>query len=872
VKGATLAPLRDESDSGSEEDSGLFSISDDDSDDDVYERVRQRRIAVASGSFEAEDKELSDALKGAEMSEKLELRIAELANGDEKAERDILIATAKMKGREKRDYELAGEARRKALGIVFRKELARLALPDVTDNLSTQSIPKESSESTKEILSNNSSLRDVSAQRNSFSLLLHTAYAITTSMEGNFGAGMESELLKSCENFGMDIRALQRLAYAKSLRAQERHSRRRPKNMMEQYDSDDESEQDEFSSEGDHDSEDVEDASPLRRGHDFFDDEWKGIAMPSFPPSVGKAFRVGGKIITDIPDDAPGDLNPTASGLMDVSGAIEIISKEREAMGEMRARSELYITVRLVLQVLAATAFERQQFISGNVKAETKMTRDEFSLGFKSSDHPTDKLLNAALIIMNPMGKVKSVGEHAELEELLKRLRVGALTIRNGSSEGGVPFRDEEGFVNDKRFPDKVAVVSPPPVFTASQYAGSPVNRLPLGGPGGIQALAGLSQGGAIGTIPSIIPITSEEANELAVELGYPPRDPVSGLALIPDKEAMLAASEYKKSLRRGGNAVAVERASAKSNHSALEASLSKDEGTMVDSLMESVEAEDKKRGGPLSSDIPRKPSLLPPGFRNWNEVVASSVGSPREKSVAAALASSQQAKLDSPIRAASDRSGQTPTPRAIRMASNITSSLTQLIAEGAVGPLALSEPKLYPCGLPVEVKEVSVTADFRTAFVRWSLPALAGVEERLATSDARSGVTGRPTPSVHAPLHEKFAAGMHLTSPTARALFMASSSARGARAAQVERAKRKPRPADAYKGFAALGGGVSTVISSIPQSAFLPSMVKGVEEALQRSAWGLRRAIADRLKLRFVPRLHFFLWEGKKRETNKLQ
>ena len=182
-------------------------------------------------------------------------------------------------------------------------------------------------------------------------------------------------------------------------------------------------------------------------------------------------------------------------------------------MGEMRARSELYITVRLVLQVLAATAFERQQFISGNVKAETKMTRDEFSLGFKSSDHPTDKLLNAALIIMNPMGKVKSVGEHAELEELLKRLRVGALTIRNGSSEGGVPLRDEEGFVNDKRFPDKVAVVSPPPVFTASQYAGSPVNRLPLGGPGGIQALAGLSQGGAIGTIPSIIPITSEEYN-----------------------------------------------------------------------------------------------------------------------------------------------------------------------------------------------------------------------------------------------------------------------------------------------------------------------------------------------------------------------
>ncbi len=101
------------------------------------------------------------------------------------------------------------------------------------------------------------------------------------------------------------------------------------------------------------------------------------------------------------------------------------------------------------------------------------------------------------------------------------------------------------------------------------------------------------------------------------------------------------------------------------------------------------------------------------------------------------------------------------------------------------------------------------------------------------------------------------------MTSPMARALLESTIvGPREARAAAVERARRKPTPAAAFEARGAVGGGVSP---RLQEASRLKGMVEGTSAALQKCAYDLRRAVAHRLGLRFVPRLHFFLWEGQR-------
>lgn len=468
---------------------------------------------------------------------------------------------------------------------------------------------------------------------------------------------------------------------------------------------------------------------------------------------------------------------------------------------------------------------------------------------------------------------------NGSMPAILKDVRI---SLRGWGGKGGEMVGEEGGEEEE----DEKYKVLPPIVFTAREKRGSPMNGVPIGGPGGIQALAGLSRGSALAGVnssttaspPPPIPISAEEATELAMELGYPPRDPSNpGLALVVDKEAASRIAAFKKEQRGGGGALAFNRAAKKSALEALEASLAPDEAAMSTALLDAVDAEDRARGGTLDG-TPRKTSLLPPGFRDWNEVVSTASASPRGKYQSNALAGMRQTTLDALIKPVKDGRIDATTPRAHRMGVNMMSTLCALLAEGSVGALAVREPHLFPAGLPLEVVEVSVTPDFRGATVRWTLPGLARLREK-----ERKGVTPPPPPTLpSAPistLTQALEAGEHLTSPHARALFARAAVARGERGAQVAKAHRKPKPKDAYSPGAVVGGGITPYLfpggKEVYNSSggggggkgggeeYLASQVTLAEAALERVAWGLRRTLAERLQLRFVPRLKFFLYEG---------
>lgn len=117
------------------------------------------------------------------------------------------------------------------------------------------------------------------------------------------------------------------------------------------------------------------------------------------------------------------------------------------------------------------------------------------------------------------------------------------------------------------------------------------------------------------------------------------------------------------------------------------------------------------------SGGAPR--SLLPPGYRSWAEVATALATKPKRLTKAKAqLAADQAAKLKLMIKPPTPRGGAPPSPRQVRVQAQVGRVLTALLARRAV-----RDPGLYPGGSPVEVTDVTVTADLRTAHVRWVLP-----------------------------------------------------------------------------------------------------------------------------------------------------
>ena len=822
-------------------------------------------------------------------------RIAVIAGGDAERESAIIAATEQRVAREARDAALAEGWRRTALDAALASELARLkafsAAPPAAE-LGPGSSSSSSSSKGDEGGGSTAPAPAASPAAAAAALLLRAAHAVLTSAgAAPSGAGREPQLLDACTSLGIDVGALQRLASA----------RRRGRLPAASTQLDEEGEAD--GSEGSGDSEGTEYSDGAELSDSGSDSAWSseeegsgsgsgrssgsgsdratrapriarapaqspedrlfaGISLPPLPASVGKSLRIGGTPIAQVPADAPGDLNPTSAEAPDTP-----TSFRRMAFTEVRARNELFIARRLLLQAISAQALEQgllsagaagsSSSSSGSITGSSDTEDDVYVLPPSTSTAPTrasaPSLPATAALSLPSLDSPETALLRAT--HLMLSLQGSPLLARGALNVGYLARRSPGD--PDALQPTKPWAQQP---HTVRQMQGGAVNRLPWGGPGGIHALSGLHNSNAAAstagsTSPPPLRISAKEANQLAVELGYPARDPATGLALVVTPQAALDTVLARKALRR----VPFDERSRASALAAAHAAAAPDAKGMVERLLEGVEAEDLRLGvAPAAT----RPSLLPPGFRNWTEVVTTASAPSRRTALAASLSASQKAVLDSPLKPAKDGYAP-PTPRATRLAANLTAVLSALLAEGAVGPLAIAHPALFPGGMPPEVAQVEVTPDFRAAYVRWTLPALARVNA-LRTPLA-------PAPAPPASLEGALRAGMHLTSPTARALLSGSGGAQ-ARASARERARAraytKPRAADAHAAAGAAGGGVTPRLAATPGLAPVRAQVQGAAEALERCAWDLRRALAARLGLRFVPRLHFFLWEGVRGEA----
>jgi len=429
------------------------------------------------------------------------------------------------------------------------------------------------------------------------------------------------------------------------------------------------------------------------------------------------------------------------------------------------------------------------------------------------------------------------------------------------------------------------------------------------------------------------------DAAELALELGYPARD-AAGVALFASAEAVETIRKFRK-LMAGRNPAVL--AALRNRRAALQEALSNapDSAAMVSLLLQDVDEEDAARGeggapvpfsvlatGATTVALPGKPGLvtlvdsdhplagmpvrtsrLPAGYKSWSDVATTTAGNAKRAGRArAALKAQDQAKLDAVIRAPRPQSGllDAPSTRAARMGTNIARVLSDLLSDRSI----MKDGDLYPAGLPVEISEVALTPDLRTAYVRWGLPALAkSVGRGASTGEAATAASAHARPSTRPLPPSSFlellqrsaaltapstrsaavlrAAGMtkpkYQTSPlaiagrgyamdeaaavSARALLAASLNATSARLIGHERAHRKPTRRDRFIGGVDVDRPGSQAgeeeVASLPAAA---ALVEQTEGALERNAGLLRRAVATKLQLRFTPTLQFHRFLGPRR------
>lgn len=419
-----------------------------------------------------------------------------------------------------------------------------------------------------------------------------------------------------------------------------------------------------------------------------------------------------------------------------------------------------------------------------------------------------------------------------------------------------------------------------------------------------------------------------QEAQELMVSLGFPVRD-AQGRAIIPlkeDESRVIAEKKAYSRLTQRPTSQQVDAYAALRKSQAEEALAAGDEEAIVAKLLENVENEDldseadltslsngKIEGNSLSprssSDLsissltkpkPQKTrlSLVPEGYRNWNEVAVEAArpeNAKRASKARAKLSAQQQQVLDGTIKAPKDNTllktdaqGQTSesstTPRQVRVASNLLGSLQNELSAMASESTTSSIPNPH-----VELVEVTVTPDLRKAFVRWRIPddksdSTATLTEKststsngdfdmsLSSKDTKhisfSELLHTPAPPSHLLRNDQHGSRKKLAKEVQPAYFMddpSSSSARWllnshlrkeiSRKESFARAHRRPKKQDIYLLHRQVTDGDSSITKS--------QAVADAATFLERRAGALRRAVATRLKLRFTPQLEFHQFLG---------
>lgn len=258
--------------------------------------------------------------------------------------------------------------------------------------------------------------------------------------------------------------------------------------------------------------------------------------------------------------------------------------------------------------------------------------------------------------------------------------------------------------------------------------------------------------------------------------------------------------------------------------------------------------------------------SLIPAGFRSWAEVTAVHASKPKRVARAKAqLAADRSAKLKLMIKPPTPAGGAPPSARMVRVQAQVARVLETVLARRAV-----RDPDLYPAGAPIEVTDVTVTPDLRTAYVRWVLPV--PLTQDGAWAAALTGGRGRPALSASSangaqsllPEDERRNAG----SP-GYAVNTASFAERLMQRTLAERevrAEKRRRAAEA----AADGGRKKTTKAQRAEQEFgddarldhLPlhvaALANTTASALARHEKELRRAVGVELALQFVPKLEF--------------
>jgi ribosome-binding factor A len=213
---------------------------------------------------------------------------------------------------------------------------------------------------------------------------------------------------------------------------------------------------------------------------------------------------------------------------------------------------------------------------------------------------------------------------------------------------------------------------------------------------------------------------------------------------------AGISPTEVNKSRKQVVKEEKAKRADEVAEFQAIEAT--GDGDALAKAVLKAVEKEDKdKRArGLIPADdsdeeggsTPGQFSLVPKGFRSWSEVAAAKASNPRKLARAMAqLEAQNKRKLKEPIKAPS-KAAQNPgegkplSQRQIRVASNIRRTI-----ESVLGRHVVNDHSLYPGGMSVEIADVEVTADLRTAYVRWMLPFPA--MQAAQTADAKTASRG---------------------------------------------------------------------------------------------------------------------------------
>ena len=755
-----------------------------------------------------------------------EIRIAVLAEGDSEEEAGILMATAQRKLREKRDAVRLLDARRRALDTVLASELAALE--------SSRPIAVRGGASTGLALGGQSPR----------AILLIAAHALSTVSEKPFGFGNESAVLEAAQRLGVDLSALSRRVATHAEQSALRAAKAASAAQEEGASSGDDAALQSFSEDEDMDSGAESDNSlHLRRDDEDLDPDdlaMRGISLPNHF-GKGSTATLAGRRLDDI-------VEPVAEPL-----SLEYAQRIAEA----RARSELAFSSRILLRAIAAAALEaRQGKLTGASEGATRIAERTHQSPFGADEIdvlPDIRHHETAVhpLATTPPTSVLSIADAmtalSGLAATLPQRKTALERMLRGGGLTGLEKDDSPAKVTGKAGA----------LAREKVRAGGAARGLPSKGAGGTGDLSGVEPS----TMPAwaspprdpLPPPDADTANDIRVSMGYPRLDTQSGQTLLPGPGAERAAA-LRRASRRGTpattSALALKRAQV---YDAAVAAGSTDE--MVRMLLADVDAEDAARGE-VGSEVLR-PSLLPAQYRSWTEVVsaASTQNSKRSRKADGRLSAQDKAILDAPLKVPRVAPGETRslTPKQVRVSNALASMLSSLFSEGATGRRALREPDLYPVGLAIEVPEVTVTPCLRTAYVRWTLPPLARLLE------ARSVANTAPTEAFSRDGWD------HLTSGTARRLMEERAAASAARVEQASRAKRKPRASDRFSADGALNS-LSTRLDSD-----LKVIVGAAAAALERNAGELRRLAAARLRLRFVPRLEFHLWEGPRKESDKV-